>query len=867
MSKFVIFKKLSDLRTKFPGSILYTFILSVLLLQASPDCYSLTQEKTIIKGLVTDASTGEPVPYVSVLLKGTSVGTLTNAGGKYLIETSVRAAEIRFSFIGYDPETRSIRQGATQTIDVKLKLTSITLDEVTVKPGKREYRNRNNPAVELIENVISHKSLNRPESFDFLQYEKYEKIQLALSNITEEFKRAPMFRKYSFIFDNTDTTKRIGNEILPVYLKESISDNYYRKEPEAKKEIIRARKAINLEEYLDNKGVTANLNYIFQNINIYDNEILFLTNKFLSPIAGTAPAFYRYYITDTITLKDTRCIRLFFEPRNPSDFLFHGDLYVTLDSAYAVRSIDIGINKNINIDWVQGISVKQDFDNFGHNFWLLSKEDISIDVGLVKNSPGLYVQRTVSYKDYIVNEPVADSVFTGPIVSEITDPSESRPEFWEARRHVPLTKTERNLYLAVDNLKTVSSFRNQMGFVMLATTDFLELGRIEIGPVGSFYSFNSIEGSRIRFGGRTTPEFSKKITFEGYGAYGFDDRAFKYNAGVTLSLTPRTIYQFPVKSLKLSYTKDTRIPGQELQFNQGDNFFLSFKRGENDKLLMNNTLRFEYLNEFENHFSYLLGYNFTRQYPLGNLYYYKAGENPDADGRRNIDISEIYLNLRFAPNESFYQGKLYRDHFPNKYPVIQLNTAVGSEFMKSSYDYLRLQMNISRRFYVSILGYTDVALETGKIFGTVSFPMLFVHAANQTYAYQRSAYNLMNFLEFVSDKYVSLNIDHSFNGFILNKIPLIKKLKFREIVTCKVIYGGIGRNNDPVRNDDLFRFPSGIDNIPLTYTLEKKPYVEAGVGLSNILRIFRVDLIKRFTYLDHPGISDLGVRVQVKMDI
>jgi len=338
------------LKTKYPEGILFTSILLVLLFQASHNCYSLTQEKTIIRGVVTDASTGEPVPYASVLLKGTSVGTLTDAGGRYFIETNTRASEIRFSFIGYDPETRTIHPGTSQTIDIKLRLTSITLNEVTVKPGKREYRNRNNPAVELIENVISHKNLNRPESFDYLQYEKYEKIQLALSNISEEFKRAPMFRKYSFIFDNTDTTKRIGNEILPIYLKESISENYYRKVPVATKEIIRARKAINLEEYLDNKGVTANLNYIFQNINIYDNEILFLTNKFLSPIAGTAPAFYRYYITDTITLMETKCIRLFFEPRNPSDFLFHGDLYVTLDSTYAVRSIDIGINKNINID-------------------------------------------------------------------------------------------------------------------------------------------------------------------------------------------------------------------------------------------------------------------------------------------------------------------------------------------------------------------------------------------------------------------------------------------------------------------------------------------------------------------------------------
>jgi hypothetical protein len=831
------------------------------------DCYGFQQNKTVIMGVVTDANTGEPVQYVSVLLKGTAVGTITDAHGKYIIETNVNASEIRFSFIGYDSETRNIRQGVTQTINIHLKLTSITLNEVTVKPGKREYRNRNNPAVELIQQVIDHKNSNRKESFDYISFEEYEKIQLAISNISEEFKRSGVFRKYSFIFDNTDTTRRIGNEILPIYIKESISDHYYRKQPEARKEIIRAQKAINLEEYLDNKGVTANLNYIFQNINIYDNEILFLTNKFLSPIAGTAPAFYRYYITDTLNIKDTRCVRLFFEPRNPSDFLFHGDLYITLDSTYAVRSIDLGINKNINIDWIHGISVKQDFENFGKSLWLLSKEDISIDVGVVKNSLGLYVQRTVSYKNYVVDQQIPDSIFIGPVVSEIPDPYSDKPGFWEFKRHIPLTTVEKNLYFAVETLKNIPAFRNQMGIVMLATTDFLTLGKFEFGPVGSFYSFNKIEGSRIRLGGRTTPEFSKKITFEGYGAYGFEDRNFKYNAGVTFSLTPRTIYQFPVKSIKLSYQKDTKIPGQELQFNQSDNFFLSFKRGENDKLLLNKTLRLEFLNEFDNHFSYLLGYNFTRQCPLGNLFYYKADEVPGTDGQGSVDISEMYLNLRFAPNESFYQGKLYRDHFPNKYPVIQLNTAAGYKAFNSDYDYLRLQMNISRRYYVSIIGYTDVAVEAGRIFGTVSYPMLFIHAANQTYAYQRSSYNLMNFLEFVSDKYVSLNIDHSFNGFILNKIPLLKKMKLREIVTFKAIYGGLDHKNNPEYNDALFRFPMSETYIPLTNTLEKKPYIEAGVGLSNILRIFRVDLIKRFTYLDHPGISDLGLRVQFRLDI
>ena len=833
----------------------------------SQNVYAQVEDKTIIKGTVTDANTGEPIPYVSVVLKGTTVGTITDTQGRYIIETYVAAAEIRFSFIGYEAESRIFHPGINQTIDIRLKLSSISLDEVTVRPDRNDYRNKNNPAVEIIKSVIDHKNLNRKEAYDYLKYEKYEKIQIAISNITESLKQARSFQKYSFIFDNTDTTKRIGNNVLPVFIKETLSDHYYRKIPEDTKEIVRASKIVNLEEYLDNRGITANMNYWFQNMNIYDNEILFMTNKFLSPIAGSAPAFYRYYITDTMLVKDTRCIRLFFEPRNKSDFLFHGDLYITLDSAYAVRGIDMGVNKNINIDWINDMSIKQDFDKFGQNLWLLSKEEISIDAGIVKNSPGVYIQRTVSYQKYGINEPISDRIFKGPLLIERPDPMAENPDYWPARRHLPLTRSENAIYAMVDSINRIPAFKRQMGFLMLLTTEFYDLGKFEIGPVGNFYSFNTIEGSRFRFGGRTTPDFSRKINFDGYLAYGTKDKDFKYNAGITYSLTPRTIYQFPVKSLRLSYQKDIKLPGQESQFAYRDNFFLSFTRGVNDKFLLNNTFRFEFLNEFENHFSYLLGYNYTHQHPLGSLYFDYDGDITTPEPENHINISEVYLNLRYAPNETFYQGKQYRQRYANKYPVIQLRTAAGSELINNDYDYLRIQMNISRRYYISIVGYTDVMLEAGRIVGTVSYPLLFIHTANQTYAYQKNSYNLMNYLEFVSDKYASLNIDHSFNGFIFNKIPLLKKLKFREIITFKVLYGGLDMNNNPDYNNDLFKFPVGPDNSPITYKFDNRPYIEAGVGLSNILRVFRIDLIKRFTYLDHPGISGFGFRVQFRMDI
>ena len=829
--------------------------------------YSQTTEKTIISGKTTDELTGEALPFVSVVLKGTTAGTISDATGKYRIETTVKASEILFSFIGYETISKTISPGKVQTINVSLKLSSINLDEVIVTYERKAYRNKGNPAVELIQNVIDHKDFNRAEAFDFLEYKKYEKVQFAISNISENFKESSMFNKFGFVFDNLDTTKRIGNAVLPVFIKETLSDYYYRKDPTASREVILAEKTIDLERYINNRGATNYLNYLYQNINIYDNEILFLTNKFLSPIAGTAPSFYKYFIDDTLVVNDINCVRMFFAPRNKSDFLFHGYLYITMDSSYAVRKIDMGINEDINIDWVQNVSIVQDFEQSTDKNWILSKDEISIDFGVIRNTTGLYGQRTISYKDYKMNEPISENIFKGPEKLIRIDPASTNPDYWDSNRLVPLTKSEKQVYSTIDSLNQMPEFRRRMDIITMFTASYLNLGKIEIGPVFSFYSYNTIEGSRFRFGGRTTTDFSKKITLDGYLAYGVSDNTLKYNGGITYSLTPRTIYQFPVTSIRASYQKDVRIPGQELLFSQSDNILLSFKRGVNDKFFMNNIFRLDFLHEFENHFSYQPGYSFNRQYSYGNLNFISSDTLAATDAISHLNISELYVNLRYAPNESFYQGKTYRTSFPNRNPIIQLKIAGGSNLIYNDYNYLRLQFNISRRYYISILGYTDVALEAGKIFGQVPYPLLYMHRANQTYAYQKYSYNLMNFLEFVSDQYASVNIDHSFNGFILNKIPLIKRLKFREIVTFKALYGSIARINDPAYNHNLLTFPADDAGTPLTYTLTNKPYIEAGVGLSNILRIFRVDFIKRFSYTDNPNVDDTGFRVQFRLDI
>jgi hypothetical protein len=829
--------------------------------------FSQNQENTIIHGTVTDASTGAPIPFASVFLKGTITGTTTDYSGNYKVETTVPPDSIGFSFIGYQTEFRKVIKGREQTINVRLSVVSTQIKEVVIKGNRKKYRNKGNPAVELIDNVISHKASNRQESFDFLEYKKYEKFELALNNITKDFIGNNPFHNFKSVFENIDTLKGTDKLVIPLYIQESLSSNYYRKEPEAKKEIVIAEKTVNLDEYLNSKGTSAYLDNLYQNINIYDNEILFMTNKFLSPIAKSAPAFYRFYIIDTLKIDNTDCIRLFFEPRNSSDFLFHGDLFITNDTSYAVRKINLGINKNINIDWIHNISIIQNFEKSNQNTWLLSHEEISMDFGIFKNMLGFYGQRTVSYTDYKINEPIDNKVFRGAEKSEKIDIASNKPDFWEANRLVPLTKPEQRIYTTIDSLRKTSVFRRKMNLIVLLTVGFYDLGKFEIGPVSSFYSYNPVEGSRLRFGGRTTPDFSKKITIDGYMAYGFKDEELKYRAGITWSLTDRTIYQFPVKSVSMSLQKEVQIPGQELQFNQVDNIFLSFKRGINDKLFLNNIFTLEYLNEYENHFSWLAGYRFTKQSTEGNLFFNPVEYGSPLNEVSHINISEPYINLRYAPNESFYQGKLYRTTFANKYPILQLDIAAGPKFLNNDFNYVRTRLNLSKRFYISILGYTDVSLEGGKIFGKVSYPLLFIHNANQTYSYQIYAYNLMNFLEFVSDQYVSINVDHSFNGFFFNKIPLIKKLKLREIVTFKGIYGSLSNKNNPDYQPDLFKFPTDSEGIPLTYTFHGKGYIEAGVGVSNIFNVLRIDLVKRFSYKNYPNVDDYGFRIQFRLDI
>ncbi|MGZ3757371.1 MAG: DUF5686 family protein [Mucilaginibacter sp.] len=838
-------------------------ILSALLLLYSTFLFAQT---TRVSGVVTDASNKQPLPYVTVSFQGSTIATSTNSNGKYSLATTNTYTKIKVSFVGYKDEFLPIVAGQEQVINVKLSPQVQELSEVEVKGAKRtRYRNKDNPAVELIRKVIENKQKNRPESYNYVEYREYDKLQFSFTNVSTTLADKGFFKKYKFVLDNRDSTSVPGINLLPIYLEEKLSQYYYRKSPEKEKTKILGIKTVNFGGAVDSEGLGSFFKYMYGKVDIYDNNINLITNNFLSPIADAAPTFYKFFITDTITTDDNKkLVELSFTPRNTEDLLFEGKIYVTLDSNYAVEKAKLGINKNINLNFVKSMEVDLEFEKNPDGRYHLSKSNTLADFGVTKKkNGGVFGIRTITYKDFAVNKPHPDTTYIGDATANASDEVRHRSdEFWQKNRLDTLTKTEANVYKNVDSLRNMPSFKRTLNIATLLLAGYYSLDKFEIGPSNAFYSFNPIEGFKLRVGGRTTPELSKRYYFETYVAYGFKDEKWKGFLSATYSLNDKSIYKFPQNYLRASFQRDTKIPGLNLQFVQQDNFLLSFKRGVNDKYLYNDYYKFDYVHEYDSHFSYSLGFRNWKQSPAGSLYFINnTGSIP------SLTTTEVTLNLRYAPNEEFYQGKIYRVPVPSKYPVFSVDYTAGLKgAFNGVYNYQNLHARIDKRFYLSQLGYADVSGEASHIFGQVPYPLLDIFSANQTYAYSLYSYNLMNFLEFVGDRYESLFIDQHFVGFFLNKIPLLKKLQWREVVSFKAAWGGLSNQNDPILHPSLYQFPVTATGQPITYALRGTPYMEGGIGIENIFKFMRVDLVRRFDYLDHPEVTKYGIRARVKFD-
>lgn len=834
--------------------------------------FTNAQSLTKVKGTIVDADTKEPLPFVNVSFKGANVGTTTDFDGNYYLETQWGTTTLQASFVGYKTLSKTVQIGKSQTINFYLKNEAITMEEVVIKADNKRYKNKDNPAVALIKNVIDHKDDNRLESLSFYEYDKYEKVEIDLNNITDDFlEKGWLKKKFQIVLEHIDTSEINGKPYLPIFLRETASKMYYRKNPKALKEYEKGTKLTGFEGYLDDDGISFIMDKLYQDINIYDNDIFLLSNQFTSPISIVGPTIYQYFIIDTVDINGYEAIRLAFTPRNKGSFAFVGDMYILNDSSYAVVKIEMGVADQINLNFVKDMKVDQEFTKFHDSVWVLTKDKIIIDYNITKKGRGFFGKKNVQYTNYLFDVERESDIYS-PVekIIKAEDAKEKTDSFWVEVRTDTLTKQEKGVYTMIDSIQKIPAFKRTMDIAFLLITGWHSIGKIEIGPINTFYSFNDVEGFRLRGGFRTTTNFHKKIMFDTYLAYGFKDEEYKYYIGATYSFN-KNFLENPQNRILVSYQHETVFPGQNLMFLNDDNFLLSFRRGQADKMLFFDSYTVDYNKEFHSGFAYNLIYEYRKERPIGNMVF-QNDESPQLfDAIRTDNIS---LNLRFAPNEQYYQGKNFRLPIYNKYPIFQLRHRQGIDGLTNgTLTYGRTSFNLFKRFYLSFFGYLDTESETGKVWGKVPFPLLNLPQANQSFFLQEASFNLMNFMEFMSDEYVSFKATYYPNGFFFNRIPLFNRLKLREVVGVKALLGRLTDQNNPDIQADLFNFPTNADGTPTTFAFnEAIPYIEVSAGVSNIFKIFRVDLLQRVTYLDHPnvstlfGVKGLGIRAKGKID-
>lgn len=797
------------------------------------------QAQTIITGTVYDSLTNEPMPFVNIILPGTKAGAVSDIEGKFTIVTTVHADSIRAQYIGYKPTTLPIRNGVKQNINIPLSKNTVALGEIIVYAGE-------NPAHILLRKVWAKKPDNNKEKLDCYQYEAYNKLEFDLNNISEDFQKRKVMKPVSFIFDRIDSTNPTEKPHLPMFFSESISDFYYRKDPKTKKEIIKGSKVSGVED----ASISQFTGEMYQDVNIYDNNIILFGKHFVSPISTNGLLFYKYFLVDSMNVDGHWCYQVQFKPKRKQELLFVGNMWIA-DSSYAVKRLEMTITEDANLNYVTAFYVIQDYDNVSGE-WMLSKEKVVADFALTKRQMGLYGRKTTSYRNVKVNQCKDDEFYTRTENLIVEEGAEKRDSvFWAQARHDTLSRTEQGIYDMVDSVQNLPVYRTWENIMITAYSGYKIIGPFEFGPWYKTVSGNQIEGVRFRLGGRTSNAFSKWVEFSGYAAYGTKDEEFKYNFGFKSFITKK-----PRQLVGVNYKNDYEILGQSNNAFTSDNLLASiFRRNP-----LNNMTRVEqyevwYERDWFTGFNMRLSLVNRNMYALNDTAYYHLMPSGAPEYHSSIQTSEVRANFRFAWDEKYIEGVFSRVSMGTRYPVVQVQYVAGLKgVFNSDYTYHRVSINVDDRIRINPIGYTNYILEAGKIFGTVPYPLMILHPGNETYVYDWASFNMMNYYEFASDQYAMATLIHHFDGFFLNKIPLMRKLKWREVASFRAVYGSVSNSNK-----DALVFPSTL------YSLNRGPYMEAGAGIENIFRFFRVDCFWRLTYLDNPRVKPVGVRISLQV--
>ncbi|MEX1000479.1 MAG: DUF5686 family protein [Crocinitomicaceae bacterium] len=787
---------------------------------------------TKIQGIVKDSLTGEAIPFAKVKLTNGLEGTITDATGHFSLLTKNPGDSIEFSFVGYKKQRHPITADIPNQIDVFLLPDIKSFDVIVIESGE-------DPALAILKKVRKNREKNDPEKLDAYQCEVYNKMQFDINKLGDDFEDMKLLNNMNVVNEYVDRDTLKDIKYLPILLTESISDYYYKRSPSQRKEVIKANRITGVD-YLQLQQFTGDLH---QKVNIYENYIELFNKDFMSPIADGGGVFYNYYLQLPDTIDGVFCHHIHFLPKRKGDAVFKGDIWI-VDSSFAIKQVKARIPDDVNLNYVSDMSVEQYYGEVEPGRWMVVKENVSAYFDpfndLKKDSKkkliGVTVHKNTSRKKFVLNEPKPFDFYVADIV--ISDSAETRmDDYWEENRHQSLTKEEEGVIEMVDSLKKNRRFKFYQNLTYFAYTGFWRAGPIEIGSAYSLYNRNQVEGHRLMLNLRTSNKFSTKVELNGFGIYGFGDQRFKYGGSVRWKLK-----EAPREMMRFAYSKKIEqlaLPGSLGDI--GNSFTTLFSLGPLDKLTMVDKAIISLEKDWSFDMRTFHAVEWKQFVPLGTSDYNRIEpETGDTTQITNLTSFQIRNQIMYTKEEKFIKGQFDRMSLGSKYPIISLTHTWGiKDVLGSDNDFHRLDFVWDHRPRIGMFGRIQYSVYAGKVFGTVPYPFLQLHPGNQTLYLQRTGFNLMRYYEFISDEWVGVNFEHRLQGLIMDRIPLIKKLKWRLVYHAKMV---IGRYNNK-HNAELL-LPTYSNK--LTY-----PYYEAGIGLENIFKFIRVDAVWRLSYRDH----------------
>ena len=816
---------------------------------------------THIKGVVTDSVTGEGMPYAQVFLLGSQTGALTNEQGGFTIVTGVKFDKLRVFVVGYEPKEINVPMGKYTELDIKLVPTTVMLNEIIVRKTAK-YKKEGNPAVAFVEKLRARRNLYNPRNHEYYNFDKYEKVSLGLNNFNASSNRDLLARHYKFLKEYVDTSDITGKMILPLSIQEKVSEEHFIKSTSAHREVVKGTNHAGIDDQLDTESLKKFIDDVFREMDIYSNDIPFMHNRFVSPLSSIGADFYKYYL-DTVMVDGVQCYELSFSPFTPETFGFLGRLYVPAnDSTMFISKVRMNVPHNINLNYVQQVYLEQDYIKAKDGSRLKVRDDLMAEFKMAPKTPEIYARRQSYYDGHDFRPPRDMKVFAQSAEVVTLGNLNHDENYWIAHRPVIAAKNGGAVKDMLTRLRQSKAFYWCEKIAVAIMNGYIKIGgrdsKFDIGPLGSIINGNSLEGVRLQLGGLTTARLNPRWFGNIYIAYGIRDEKFKYMGQLEYSFIDKKNYanEFPVNSLRLMHRYDIDKLGQYYDYASLSNLMNVFRRRNDNKIIYLRETQLEYRLETQWGLSIAASIQHHR-YEASRFMPFMDGNGTEFG---HYNTAGFNVTLRYAPGEKYYQTRTYRIPINQDAPVFTLShTYMPRGFMGSDFTVNKTEASVQKRFWFSAFGYTDIILRAAKIWNSVPYPELLIPNAMLSYTIKPESFSLMNMMEFVNDQYLSWDVTYWINGAILNRIPLIKKLKMREVVSFRGVWGSLSDKNDPMLHPNLFQFPEIAD----CYKMSNKPYMEIGVGLDNILKFLRVDYVWRLTYRDNPGVNRSGVRFQI----